>query len=63
MTDQTDHGPAPLLELAVAVHIEPPIDEIAPKEWAALLAEGTVTGTVSADDVARVLAEVELTER
>ena len=62
VTDQTDHGPAPLLELAVAVRIEPPIDQIAPKEWAALLAEGTVTGTVSADDVARVMAEVELTE-
>jgi RNA polymerase primary sigma factor len=40
----------------------PPIDQVAPEEWAALLAEGTVTGTVSADDVARVLCDVELTE-
>ena len=39
----------------------PPIDQIAPREWALLLAEGTVAGTVSADD-ARVMAEVELTE-
>ena len=62
MTDpQTESGAAPLLERA-AVRIEPPIDQIAPREWAALLAEGTVTGTVSADDVARVMAEVELTE-
>ena len=60
MTDpQTESGAAPLLERAV-VRIEPPIDQIAPREWAALLAEGTVTGTVSADDVARVMAEVEL---
>jgi RNA polymerase primary sigma factor len=58
---QTESGAAPLLERA-AVRIEPPIDQIAPREWAALLAEGTVTGTVSADDVARVMAEVELTE-
>jgi RNA polymerase primary sigma factor len=51
VTDQqTDHGTAP------------PIDQVAPEEWAALLAEGTVTGTVSADDVARVLCDVELTE-
>jgi RNA polymerase primary sigma factor len=51
VTDQqTDHGTAP------------PIDQIAPEEWAALLAEGTVTGMVSADDVARVLSDVELTE-
>jgi RNA polymerase primary sigma factor len=51
VTDQqTDHGTAP------------PIDQIAPQEWGALVAEGTVTGTVSADDVARVLSEVELTE-
>ena len=50
MTDpQTESGAAPLLERA-AVRIEPPIDQIAPREWAALLAEGTVTGTVSADD-------------
>jgi RNA polymerase primary sigma factor len=51
VTDQqTDHSTAP------------PIDQVAPEEWAALLAEGTVTGTVSADDVARVLCDVELTE-
>ena len=63
MTDpQTDHVAAPLLERAVEVRIVPPIDQIAPREWAALLAEGTMTGSVSADDVARVLAEVELTE-
>jgi len=71
---QTDHGPAPLLELRVENRVEaidaidaieaatsPPIDQIAPREWAALLAEGSVTGTVSADDVARVMADVELT--
>jgi RNA polymerase primary sigma factor len=66
---QTDHGSAPLLAAVPPeppergdVHIRPPIDQVAPQEWAALLAEGTVTGTVSADDVARVLREVELTE-
>jgi RNA polymerase primary sigma factor len=58
---QIESGAAPLLERAVEVRIEPPIDQIAPIEWAALLAEGTVTGTVSADDVARVMADVELT--
>ena len=74
MTDpQTEHVAAPLLERAEAERavmertsvtppMLPPIDQIAPREWAALLAEGTVTGTVSADDVARVMAEVELTE-
>jgi len=51
VTDQqTDHGAAP------------PIDQIAPNDWAALVAEGTIGGTVSADDVARVLSDVELTE-
>jgi RNA polymerase primary sigma factor len=69
---QTEHVAAPLLERAGAEQavmertsvtpILPPIDQIAPREWAALLAEGMVTGTVSADDVARVMAEVELTE-
>ena len=74
MTDpQAEHVAAPLLERAEAERavmertsvtppMLPPIDQIAPREWAALLAEGTVTGTVSADDVARVMAEVELTE-
>jgi RNA polymerase primary sigma factor len=70
---QTEHVAARLLERAEAERavmertsvtspVLPPIDQIAPREWAALLAEGTVTGTVSADDVARVMAEVELTE-
>jgi RNA polymerase primary sigma factor len=68
---QTEHA-ASLLERAAAERavmertsvppLLPPIDQIAPREWAALLAEGTVTGTVSADDVARVMSEVELTE-
>jgi RNA polymerase primary sigma factor len=51
VTDQqTDHS------------VAPPIDQIASNDWAALVAEGTVSGTVSADDVARVLSDVELTE-
>ena len=63
MTDpQTEHVAAPLLERAEAERavmqrtsvppMLPPIDQIAPREWALLLAEGTVAGTVSADDVA-----------
>jgi len=52
VTDQqTDHSPT-----------TPPFEQIGAEEWAALLAEGTLTGTVSADDVARLLSDVELTE-
>jgi len=52
VTDQhTDHVPT-----------NPPFEQIGSDDWAALIAEGTLTGSVSADDVARLLSEVELTE-
>jgi RNA polymerase primary sigma factor len=40
----------------------PPVEQVVPADWEILLARGHADGTVHADDVARVLKDVELSE-
>jgi RNA polymerase primary sigma factor len=40
----------------------PPVEQVLPADWQTLVARGHVEGTVHADDVARVLKDVELSE-